>query len=95
MGEIRVNSWVQHIRTSYKGSVIEVEGDYAYVHWFLYASGKPLADLKQKELCPKHMIKPLPPEPKIFSYDVLDIALQTEDEEWFNEITSLRGESVE
>jgi hypothetical protein len=64
------------------------------VHWFLYSSGKPLNN-DFDELLLKDEIKPLPPEPKEFSYDVLDLALLTKDEEWYNEIVNLKGEGVE
>jgi len=92
--ELHVNQWVQHNRTSYKGSIIEIEGDYVRVHWFLYNGGKPLTN-DFIELNLKHEVKPLPQEPKEFSYDVLDIALLTNDQEWIKEIVSLKGESVE
>ena len=92
--EIKVNSWVQHNRTSYKGSVIEEEGDYVRVQYYFYNSGAPLKnDFNEMNL--KSEVKPLPLEPKEYSYDVLDLALLTNDQEWIKEIVSLKGEEVE
>lgn len=91
MGEFDLNSWVQHTRTSYKGSVVGHVGDYVRVHWFLFSNGRPLNDLTNIDLHLKHELKELPNEPKIFSYDELDIALLTNDEQWFNEIQALKG----
>jgi hypothetical protein len=94
MEEIKLNDWVQHNRTSYKGSVIEVEGGYVRVHYYFYNGGAPLKnDFNEMNL--KSEVKLLPPEPKIFSYDVLDVALLTNDQEWIKEIVSLKGENVE
>ena len=72
--EIKVNSWVQHNRTSYKGSVIEEEGDYVRVQYYFYNSGAPLKN-SFNEMNLKHEVKPLPLEPKEYSYDVLDLSL--------------------
>lgn len=92
--EFMKNDWVQHNRTSYKGSVVDIEGDYIRVHWFLYFGGNPLKN-DNIDLHHKHELKLLPPEPRIFSYDELDIALLTEDKAWYEEIMSLKGEKVD
>ena len=91
--EYEVNDWVQHNRTSYKGSVVGIEGDYVRVHWFLYNGGRPLRN-QDIDIHHNHELKPLPPEPKEFSYDVLDVALLTNDQEWIKEIVSLKGEEA-
>ena len=96
MGEINVNDWVRHRRTSHKGSVIDKEGNYYRVQWYVYASGTKLPDnLAIEHLYLKDEIEPLPPEPRIFSYDELVIAFMTEDEDWYYEVLALKGESVE
>ena len=95
MGEIKKDAWVRHKRTGHKGSVIDTEGSYYRVKWYVYASGTKLPDnLAIEHLYLIDEIEPLPPEPKEFSYDVLDIALLTNDQEWIKEIVSLKGEEV-
>lgn len=92
--EFQINDWVQHNRTSYKGSVVDIEGAYIRVHWFLFNNGKPLVK-DDITLHHSHELKLLPPEPRIFSYDELDIALLTKDKAWYEEIMSLEGEKVD
>lgn len=93
--EFQINDWVQHARTQYKGTVLDTVGDYVRVQWFTYSSGKVLANYTDKELVPKYLLKVLPPEPRIFSYDELVIAFMTEDEDWYYEVLALKGEKVD
>jgi hypothetical protein len=73
---------------------MEEEGDYVRVYYYFYNSGALLKN-HFDEMNLKSEVKPLPLEPKEFSYDVLDIALLTNDQEWIKEIVSLKGENVE
>lgn len=92
MNRFKKYDWVLHRRTGHRGSVSEVADNYIEVEWFLYASGRPLLPhLVKSECCLRSELMEYPDEPKIFSYAVLDLALLTKDEDWFNEIQALKG----
>ena len=96
MRKFNLNDWVIRINNGHKGSVVAVEGDYYRVKWMFYTSGNKLIEsLAIESLHLGNELTEWPIGPKEFSYDVLDIALLTKDEEWYNEIMSLKGENVE
>lgn len=87
--------WVIRRNNGHKGSVVAAEGVYCRVKWMFYTSGNKLIDnLAIESLHLEDELVEWANEPKKFSYDVLDLALLTKDEEWYNEIMNLKGESV-
>lgn len=94
--KFNLNDWVIRRNNGHKGSVVAVEGVYCRVKWMFYTSGNKLIDnLAVETLHLQDELVEWPLEPKEFSYDVLDIALLTNDQEWIKEIVSLKGENVE
>lgn len=94
--KFKINQWVIRDSNEHKGSIVAIDGDYYEVHWFLFKSGKPLPkNLAVRSMHLEYQLVEWPDEPPIYSEDKIDLALQTEDEEWFGEIMSLKGENVE
>lgn len=93
--KIKEGEWVVNDVTGNMGYVLEImDTGQFHVQYTMHRGGVQMGyPFKNREA--SYKLSPMPPEPRIYHKDEMDLALSTKDIAWCEELQKLKGEKID